>query len=123
MDAAFVLVWAPHRLSWVLARDGRELASVHGFPPGRPPLTADLARAWADSEIGQPQDWQADGSERFTTHPSTTREEPDMGAKKNDLSSKKNVEKGQKVYDQIVAGKCKDVPAALDATYGRKRNG
>lgn len=46
-----------------------------------------------------------------------------MGEKKQDLSSKENVAKGQKVYDQIVAGKAKakDVPAALDATYGRNR--
>jgi hypothetical protein len=46
-----------------------------------------------------------------------------MGAKKNDLSSKENVAKGQKVYDQIVAGKVRDVNTTLDATYGRKRKG
>jgi hypothetical protein len=56
---------------------------------------------------------------RTTTRP-TNREEPGMDEKKTDLSSKENVAKGQKVYDQIVAGKVRDVNTTLDATYGRK---
>ncbi|MFJ1973098.1 hypothetical protein ACIO93_31015 [Streptomyces sp. NPDC087903] len=35
-----------------------------------------------------------------------------------DLTTPENVEKGQKVYDRIVSGECKDVPAELDAAYG-----
>lgn len=36
-----------------------------------------------------------------------------------DLTSPENFRKGQKVYDRIVSGKCKDVTAELDAAPGR----
>ncbi|WP_167349452.1 hypothetical protein [Streptomyces durhamensis] len=35
-----------------------------------------------------------------------------------DLTTPENVEKGQRVYDRIEAGKCTDVKAELDAAYG-----
>ncbi|MFI1166536.1 hypothetical protein ACH4UM_23770 [Streptomyces sp. NPDC020801] len=41
-------------------------------------------------------------------------------SKSSDLTSKENVAKGQQVYDRIERGQAKDVPAELDATYGRK---
>lgn len=44
-----------------------------------------------------------------------------MSKQKPDLSSKESVAKGQQVYERIKAGEVKDVPAALDATYGRTR--
>ncbi|WKK21661.1 hypothetical protein QZH56_22750 [Streptomyces olivoreticuli] len=38
-----------------------------------------------------------------------------------DLTTPEAVARGQKVYDRIVAGKCKDVRAELDAVHGRDR--
>jgi hypothetical protein len=35
-----------------------------------------------------------------------------------DLTTPENLRKGQQVYDRIVAGKCKDAKAELDAAYG-----
>ncbi|WP_194960497.1 hypothetical protein [Streptomyces sp. NRRL B-1677] len=40
-----------------------------------------------------------------------------------DLTTPEAVARGQKVYDRIVAGKCKDVHAELDAAHGRDRKG
>jgi len=42
-----------------------------------------------------------------------------FGKKSTDLTSSKNVAKGQKVYDGIVSGKVKDAKAALDKAYGK----
>lgn len=36
-----------------------------------------------------------------------------------DLTTPENVQKGQAVYDRMVAGKCKDVAAELNDAYGR----
>ncbi|MBB5117805.1 hypothetical protein [Streptomyces eurocidicus] len=38
-----------------------------------------------------------------------------------DLTTPEAVDRGQRVYDRIVAGKCKDVVAELDAVHGRGR--
>ncbi|MCD9142387.1 hypothetical protein [Streptomyces albireticuli] len=38
-----------------------------------------------------------------------------------DLTTPEAVARGQKVYDRIVAGKCKDVEAELDAVHCRGR--
>ncbi|MET9418090.1 hypothetical protein ABZY03_28655 [Streptomyces klenkii] len=38
-----------------------------------------------------------------------------------DLTTPEAVVRGQKVYDRIVAGQCKDVVAELDAAHGRDR--
>ncbi|MET8447410.1 hypothetical protein [Streptomyces sp. NPDC005209] len=37
-----------------------------------------------------------------------------------DLTSLDNFRKGQKVYDRILSGECKDVAAELHAAYGTK---
>ncbi|WBO65999.1 hypothetical protein [Streptomyces camelliae] len=36
-----------------------------------------------------------------------------------DLTSPEAVQRGQEVYDRIVAGECKDVEKELDEAYGR----
>ncbi|MFD8391810.1 hypothetical protein ACFV2N_22075 [Streptomyces sp. NPDC059680] len=36
-----------------------------------------------------------------------------------DLTTPENFKKGQKVYDRIVSGECKDVTAELNDAYGR----
>ncbi|MFD9503925.1 hypothetical protein [Streptomyces sp. NPDC060035] len=40
-----------------------------------------------------------------------------------DLTTPKAVARSQKVYDRIVAGKCKNAAAELDATHGTDSNG
>ncbi|MFE0509229.1 hypothetical protein [Streptomyces sp. NPDC058964] len=36
-----------------------------------------------------------------------------------DLTNPENIAKGQKIYDRIVSGECKDVTAELNDAYGR----
>ena len=54
--AVHTLTWDTGRLAWSLAEDGREVATLPGYPVGQPQVHGRAAVAWADTVIG-PQQW------------------------------------------------------------------
>lgn len=76
--AAHILAWGlihPGQpvQGWILRRCDRPalvIATIEGYPPGRDPILADAAKAWADDLLGAAQDWieKPNRSSAFHTH-------------------------------------------------------
>lgn len=56
-NIAYLLKWEPYILAWSLTLHDEQVATLNGYPIGRPGVTEQEATEWADHVIGTPQDW------------------------------------------------------------------